>query len=205
MFPYFLIHIVFFAQYGLARGILRKQKTSGNFEKDQAEVMAKKLRCSPEVAEERLEKIVYKGLCKYFTKIPPCNGVVDFIKELKNKGYKIGILSDFPPEQKGNIWGIKELCDVCLGTEKTGALKPSEIPFNALVEKLNLKSDEILYVGNSHKYDVVGAHKAGLQTAWIITPMKRIFGKKSELANITFVHYSELTKIFFENTTVQKP
>lgn len=204
MTPHFLIHMYFFAEYGLARSALRKNAITSDFEKAQAEEMAKRLHCSSDKALNHLDKIVYKGLMKYFTNIPPCKDVVDFIKDLKEKGYKIGILSDFPPEQKGNIWGIKDMCDVCLGTESTGALKPSTIPFTALYEQFQLKPEEILYVGNSHKYDIEGASNVGMHTAWILTPMKKFFGKKSDVADITFVHYKELKKIF-ENSTVQKP
>ena len=48
---------------------------------------------------------------------------------MKSAGLKIGILSDFPPSQKSDIWGIKELCDVCIGSEESGALKPSVYSF----------------------------------------------------------------------------
>lgn len=204
MTPHFLVHMYFFAQYGLARKALRRNAITEDFDNAQVAEMAKRLHCTPEEAKALLDKIVYKGLCKYFEKIPPCSGVVNFISDLKNKGYKIGILSDFPPEQKGNIWGIKALCDVCLGAEKAGALKPSPIPFKKLAELFGLKPEEILYVGNSHKYDVVGASTAGMKTAWIKTNTSKLFGKKSDIADITFVHYNELHKII-ENSTVQKP
>lgn len=204
MSGHFFLHSMFFAKYGLARKALRKISITTNFQQAQAEEMGKRLHCTPEEAISYLDKIVYKGLMKYFIHIPPCSGSVDFVKTLKDKGYKIGILSDFPPEQKGDIWGIKEMCDICLGTESTGALKPSSIPFTALCEKLQLKPEQVLYIGNSHKYDVIGASKIGMKTAWILTPMQKLFSKKSSVADITFVHYKELNKLF-ENITVQKP
>lgn len=201
LFPYFLSHLCFFAKYGLARKALRIDSNKTDFIKAQSEDMAKRLHCTPEEANKRLEKIVYTGIEKYFVNLPPCEGAVEFIKQLKEAGYKIGILSDFPPEQKGNIWGIKDLCDVCLGTETTGALKPSTIPFIALSKQLQVEPEQILYVGNSHKYDVIGANNAGMKTAWITTSKN----KKSDIADITFVHYKELYKLFFDNTSVQKP
>lgn len=171
-----------------------------NFVQVQAIHMAEKLHCSPEEAEARLEKVIYKGLEKYFVNIKPCKGSVDFVKNLKKAGYKIALLSDFPPEQKGNIWGIKDLCDVVLGSEQAGALKPSEVPFRKLAEVLDLPPEQILYVGNNHKYDIVGAHNIGMKTAWIILPC--LFGKKSKVADITFCHYKELASIFFDTSSV---
>ena len=159
--------------------------------------MAKKLKCTPEEAEARLEKIIYKGLEKYFVNLKPCRGSVEFIKKLKENGYKIALLSDFPPEQKGNIWGIRELCDVVLGSEEAGALKPDTTPFIKLAEQLNLEPKQILYVGNNHKYDIEGANKVGMKTAWLILPHSGWLGKKSKIADFTFWHYGQISDLFF--------
>lgn len=193
----FLRRCFFFLKYGLVRNELRKKEISGNIRQIQAEMMAKRLKCSPEEAIKKLDEIVYSGLASKFKKIKPCKGVVNFIKKLKERGYKIGILSDFPPEQKGDIWGIKKMCDVVLGAEEAGALKPSPIPFNVVAEKLGLPCEQILYVGNSYKYDVIGAKEAGMKSAWIRTPglLKK---RASARADISFFHYKQLDKIFFE-------
>ena len=121
--PYFLSHSIFFLKYGLVRSIMHKTEATNEFIKVQASHMAKKLNCTPEEAQQRLEKVIYKGLEKYFVNIKPCKGSIEFIKKLKEKGYKIGLLSDFPPEQKGSIWGIRDMCDVVLGSEEAGALR----------------------------------------------------------------------------------
>lgn len=197
---YFLPHCFFFLKYGLVRNLLRKNPNKlPDFMETQASYMAKKMKCSTEEAKQKLDKIVYKGIAKFFKKIKPCKDSIEFIKELKEKGYKIGILSDFPPEQKGDIWGIKDICDCVLGTEETGALKPSPVPFRALATALDIKEEEILFVGNSHKYDVTGSKNAGMKAAWIITPFQKLFGKKSNIADITFCHYKELKALFFNN------
>jgi len=193
---HFFGHLYFFSQYGLVRRKMRKMMASSDdLCKLQAELMSKRLFCSPEKAQLILDKIVYKGMEKMFRTIRPCKGAYDFIKKLKDNGYKIGILSDFPPEQKGEIWGIKSLCDVILGTEAAGALKPSPVPFLKLAEKLELKPEQILYVGNNHKYDILGSKNAGMKAAWIKQP--ELFKKKSEEADITFYHYKELDEAFF--------
>ena len=195
---YFLPHCFFFLKYGLVRKELRKDSSKlPNFMDAQASLMAKKMKCSTEKAKEKLDRIVYKGLSKFFKNINPCKDSIGFIKELKEKGYKIGILSDFPPEQKGNIWGIKDICDVVLGTEETGALKPSTVPFEELSKQLGEKPENILFVGNSHKYDVKGSKASGMKAAWIITPIQKFFGKKSDIADITFCHYKQLRNMFF--------
>ncbi len=196
---YFLGHCFFFLKYGLVRNIMHRTEALEDFVEVQANHMAKKLKTSPEDAKAQLDKIVYKGLEKYFDKIKPCKGSVEFIRDLKANGYKIALLSDFPPEQKGDIWGVKELCDFMIGSEEAGALKPHPVPFAKLAEGLELSPEQILYIGNSHKYDVVGAKNAGMKSAWLIAPQQGWFGKKSKIADITFWHYKQLSDLFFKD------
>lgn len=195
---HFLRHSIFFLHYGLARKDLHMIPATKHFVKIQSEFMAKRLKCTPEEADKRLDEIVYSGLKKYFPKITPCKGSIELIKDLKAAGYKIALLSDFPPEQKGDLWGVKDYCDVMLGTEAIGALKPSTVPFETLAKELQLPPENILYVGNSHKYDVVGSKNAGFKSAWFVFPTTELFGKKSNLADITFYKYSQLREILIK-------
>lgn len=197
IFPHFFAHLFFFSHYGLARIELRKTEQIPDFYKVQAELMAKKMKCSPEKAQKKLDDIVYIGLRKYFPRFKPAKGSEQLIKRLKENGLKIVFLSDFPPEQKGDIWGLKQYCDLQIGSEEYGALKPSPVSFYKMTERLGLKPEEILYVGNNHKYDVVGPKKIGMRSAWIIPPIKGIFGKKSKIADFTFWKYSQLEKFIF--------
>lgn len=197
---YFLRHCIFFLHYGLVRRIMHHSEATPNFFTVQAEHMAKKLKCSTEEAIERLNKVVYKGLESKFYNIKPCEGSVEVIKKLKENGYKIALLSDFPPEQKGDVWGIKDLCDVVLGSEEAGALKPAETPFLALAEKLNLQPQQILYVGNNHKYDVAGSKNVGMKSAWFVSKTAKWFKKKSDFADFIFWDYSQLDSLFFNDS-----
>lgn len=197
MFPHFITHSIFFLKFGLVRKDLRKMDSKGDFYQIQAELMAKKLKCPTEEAKEKLNRIVYDGLKKYYKNIKPCKGVVELIDKLLAQGLKIAILSDFPPEQKGEIWGIKNKCHVVLGTEESGALKPADLPFKVLAERLELPFEEILYVGNNHKYDIEGPKKLGMKAAWFTSWFKGHFGKSSEIADFTFCSYKELENYIF--------
>ncbi|MBR4598957.1 MAG: HAD family hydrolase, partial [Treponema sp.] len=115
----------------------------------------------------------------------------DTFKALREKGYKIGLLSDCPPEQKVDIWGLIPYCDLILGTEEIGALKPSKYPFGIMSIALDLEPGQILYVGNSVKFDVRGANYAGMKSAIIVSPIKKIFSKKIKEANISFSNYRQ--------------
>ena len=202
VFPHYLAHLRFFNKYNQVRKELRADPQNDQGYKNLLAVqnclLAKKLCCSEEEAEALLDKIVYSGLKKYFARIKACKNAPGLIQKLRAQGKKIALLSDFPPEQKGEIWGIKKDCDVILGTEEIGALKPSPVPFKVLAEKLGLPAERILYVGNSHSYDVETPASMGMKTAWFIPKIKGRLGKRSKKADITFWDYNQLEKILFE-------
>lgn len=185
---HFLSHLIFFLKYNRARKDLRRMGITENFEQHQAEYMAKALKVSPDEARRKMDNVVYSGIKSKFEKIKPCKNAMETILCLKNAGYKIAMLSDFPPEQKGELWGIKPVCDVILGTEACGALKPSPVPFNKMALELGLDPHEILYVGNSYKYDVLGAKNAGMKTAWF----SRKKTDKTRQADLVFKDYLKL-------------
>lgn len=190
--PYVIGHSKFFLGYNKTRHEMHGHKNISDFHKDQIEILSKYLKCTPEEADTKIVKIVHKGMEKFFTRIKPCKGALELIHELKSQGIKIALLSDLPPAQKGDIWGIKKYCDLTLWTEDAGALKPDSLPFVKMAEQLGVSPEKILYVGNNHKYDVEGAKNAGMKTAWIVNPLASLLGKKSEIADITFCRYKEL-------------
>ena len=197
---HFLRHIVFFSHFGLVRRDLRKNDYYKDFTGTQIEMMAKRMHCSKEKAEQMLDQIVYSGLKKYFTKLEPCDGAIELIKRLKDNGIKVGLLSDFPPEQKGDIWGIKQYCEFCLGSEEIGALKPSSYVFNVLQQKFDVPSENILYIGNNFKYDVLGPKKTGMKAAWFVPSSRHLKSKKAGMADLAFCSYRTLEKTLFGNT-----
>ena len=67
--PYFLLHLNFFLKYNKVRKELRHNKPEGfyeNFNQAQSELLASKLKCTPQQAQDKLNKIVYEGLKKYY-------------------------------------------------------------------------------------------------------------------------------------------
>jgi putative hydrolase of the HAD superfamily len=85
----------------------------------------------------------------------------------KAAGIKLGLLSDFPAEEKLKNLGIPGLWDTVLCSEVIGELKPDPLPFGELARRMGFPPEKILYVGNSFPYDVAGAKRAGMGAAWI--------------------------------------
>ncbi len=194
----YLSHGVFFLHYGIVRHHMHGIEPLDDFYKVQAQKMAERLKSTSEDAEKRLDEIVYSGLKKYFTRIPCYNGVPEAFKAFKEAGFKLALLSDFPPDQKGDIWGVRPYCDVILGTEALGALKPEPYSFLEMAKQLGVAPEKILYVGNSKKYDVQGAMASGMKSAYLLPWWRRIFNKKIKGPDICFSSYRQLQDIVLQ-------
>jgi putative hydrolase of the HAD superfamily len=103
----------------------------------------------------------------------------------------LGLLSDFPPETKLGYMGLSGIWDAVLCSECCGALKPHPVSFQELAAAMSLPPEQILYVGNSHAYDVIGANRAKMKTAWI-KPKFFPSGKKEPAPDFIFTNYRQL-------------
>jgi putative hydrolase of the HAD superfamily len=139
-----------------------------------------------------IDRLIYRGWAAHFSKIKLYPHVRETLQALRQAGFKLAILSDFPPEEKLRRLGLEGLWDVVLCSEVVGALKPGVEPFNELARRLDMDPARILYVGNSVSYDIRGAKNAGFKAALISPPVP--FAKKRLLqADFTFFDYRKLT------------
>ena len=201
LLPFFIRNAQFMSAFGKTRRILHQHSISEpdkalpNFFGLQSELLAAYLNITSDEAQEFLEKQIYQGWKKTFLHIKPYPFVREAIERLKAAGFKIGILSDFPPEQKENVWGMLPFCDAVINSEAEGALKPSHIPFRRLAQALKTPCERILYVGNSRAYDVAGAAAVGMKTAFIAHPIvslwSSVMGKTKPRADISFSNYRQ--------------
>ncbi len=125
----------------------------------------------------RVERLIYRGWEPIFKKVKLFPHVKETLTALKNLDLKMGLLSDFPPEQKVEYLGLEGLFDVVVCSEETGRLKPDPTPFLVLAEKLAVSPDRILYVGNSRCFDAEGAVGAGMKAALKVSFLKDIVQK----------------------------
>lgn len=195
MSAHFFKHSIFYLHYGLVRNELHRMDVLPDLYHKQAELMAKRVKKPLVETRDKLWKVVYEGIEHCFRKIKPYDDIQETFKLFHEAGLKIGILSDFPPAQKGDIWGCLQYADVVLSSEETGALKPASRPFEVLSEKLGEPFEKILYVGNSLKYDIKGANSIGMKTAYILPYWKRTLHLTEKSADISFGNYRELQKI----------
>jgi putative hydrolase of the HAD superfamily len=196
--PFLRSHARLLSDFGKVRKKIRVWEDShpGERHEDffawQGELMSPYLHCTPAEARSILDREIYDGWKPLFLKVRPFPHLMASFTAFRESGLKIGLLSDFKPEQKADVWGLAPLCDVILGSEYTGALKPSPVPFKALSDALQVPPGRILYVGNSLRSDVRGASACGMKTACIVSPFSLPPIRRE--ADIYFSDYRQLTR-----------
>lgn len=111
---------------------------------------------------------------KYLTLFPESIEVLDVLKAK----YPLGVMTNGPADiqrQELETLDLTHYFDVFLIEGEVGVGKPDPIVYNSGLEQMaarlpGLKPEEILMVGNSYGHDILGAHDAGWQTAWIRRP-----------------------------------
>ncbi|MCR5612928.1 HAD family hydrolase [Treponema sp.] len=195
IFIHFWMNVRLFYHFGRVRKALRRSAPLPDLYRYQAILLSERMGCTTPEAEDKLKKVIYDAFPHYFEKIRPYKNVLETFKALKNAGYKIAILSDFPPEQKGELWGLLPYCDGVYSAEKIGSLKPSKYTFGIMAKEMGVPMNNILYVGNSRKYDVEGAKNAGMKTAYLLPLWRRLLNRPLKDADICFKNYRQFMKI----------
>ena len=197
--PFLLKEWRLVSAFGKTRGIIREEQEKSlppqdSFYEYQAEIVAKHLNVPAEHMREIIEILIYKGWEPLFKKIKLFKKVKETLAALREAGYKLGLLSDFPPEEKLEYLGISAVWDAVLCSENYNVLKPHSLPFIKLAEAMSLPPEKILYVGNSRSYDVTGAKRAGMKTAWIKSAFFPGSGLRKPKPDFSFSNYRQLQK-----------
>jgi len=201
LLPFIIKEWRLLAAFGKARNFIRKEQTENksifphaDFYTYQAEITAKFLSAKTEIIKEKIDRLMYRGWEPLFKKVKVYKGARDLLDELHKSGFKLGLLSDFPPERKLEYMDIDNCWDSVLCSETCGALKPHSVSFIELAKEMSLPPENILYVGNSYSYDVEGAAAVGMKTAWLKPLPCSCPGKKSPVPDFSFTSYRQLYK-----------
>jgi putative hydrolase of the HAD superfamily len=118
---------------------------------------------------------------------------------LVKKGIKLAVVSDAPALQ---VWtrlvqmNLHHIFDVVITFDDTGKRKPDPEPFLKALEKLNLKPNEVIMVGDWAERDIVGAKKVGIKT--IFAKYGNTFGTINSGADWEINDIEEIVKIVDE-------
>ena len=146
-----------------------------------------------------LQKIYWKT---FLEEIIEFEGVTQFIRWNRTLGIKIGILTDYETEyqiQKLQRLYILKYIDVIVTSEEVGIEKPSVQMFQTILQKMNLRNDEVIMIGDSYHKDIKGAQNMDILSYWY-TQEKQATRSNEPIPSITipFSSWIELYKQFKE-------
>ena len=88
---------------------------------------------------------------------------------LRQQGIKLGIVTNGETDfQTLHIvaLGLGSLVDAVLISQVEGLRKPDTALFLRAADRLSVGAENCLFVGDNPSADILGAHAAGMQTAW---------------------------------------
>lgn len=109
------------------------------------------------------------GAVRDETGIVPYDDVAALLDDLRTR-YRLGLLTNGPSDmqwEKIRSLGFGAAFDAVVVAGDVGIYKPDPRVFAMLVDRLGTRPEATLFVGDSYPLDIVGAHRAGLRTAWV--------------------------------------
>ena len=100
---------------------------------------------------------------------------LEVLEKLKER-YKLAILSNGSSTVQHNKIDhvdIEKYFDVVVVSGDVGIHKPDPKLFEYTLEKLNVKADEALMIGDVFSTDILGAVRAGIKTVWLVEDEER--------------------------------
>ena len=98
--------------------------------------------------------------------------VVSTLKSFRELGIRMGIISnttnpEFIKEEELCRTGLSTYFEFAIFSSSTPYRKPHPSIFNAAISRLNMEAENILFVGDDLKMDVLGAQSVRMPTAWL--------------------------------------
>lgn len=183
----------FLRAFSRVRREIRQEYPIQDFPALQKQMLGDALGVTSGEAGKRIGTWLERDLDAVYRRLSPYPHVDACIHRLRSAGLKTGVLSDFPIGEKLRYLGLDGLWDCVLASEESGYLKPRPEPFLRLAECLDEPPEHIVYIGNSYEYDIVGAQRVGMKTAFL--KKKR---QHRGSADIAFSDYRELAPAILE-------
>ena len=120
-------------------------------------------------------------------------GALAFVDDMRARGIRIGICTDMTAHiqfRKIDRLGLTGRLDAMITSEEAGVEKPNRRMFDMIASKLGVRNEEVIYVGDSYKKDVMGAKNAGMTPVWYLS-----LQKKTDENVLAAESYDELKKI----------
>lgn len=103
---------------------------------------------------------------KYSENMRLFDGAIGFLERAKNSRMKICIVTDLLAEiqlKKMSYLGIDRYIDIMVSSEEAGADKPAPEIFLLALEKLGMKKEDVVMIGDDEEKDIKGAEGVGIR------------------------------------------
>jgi len=133
-----------------------------------------------------IEKYSLKGISRedlrksYFESYRPYPEIIDIAKKVR-QNYKTALLSNLAVDMSERIrklHGIDNLFEIKIFSHEVGMMKPDERIYNLMLDKLQLKPQECLFIDDS-KTNTDAAERLGINTIHFKTPEQAISEMRS--------------------------
>ncbi|MFC1920249.1 HAD family hydrolase [Chloroflexota bacterium] len=145
------------------------ERHGGDFRnlEDDTRYVAEKLGASPD--EAQIKKAAQINLDYVENAIKPRSDTVETLTCLRERGYKVGLLSNWSHEVP-TVWDsvpLSRLFDAAVFSSKVGMLKPDPRIYLMVAEKLEVRPEECLYIGDGASRELAGAQAVGMDPVLI--------------------------------------
>lgn len=116
---------------------------------------------------DRYRSFVYENFARTAVKF---DEALPMLKTLKKQGYAIGLITNGNHALqygKLNMIGIREVFDEIIVSGDVMVEKPDREIFRLMSDKLSLRPEQMVYVGDNPRNDIAGARDAGYHTIWM--------------------------------------
>ena len=174
-------------EYTWLRSLMNKHKNFWQITEDSLDKSMKVFKIDNSMRNELLD--LYRILS-------PFKEIQKTLKQLKERKFKLAILSNGTPELLLKLVSSNNLdnfFDDIFSVEEVGIYKPSSKVYEIPIKKYLIKKNEVLFL-SSNTWDISGAANFGYNTVWI-NRYKNIFDKLDSEPNIEIKDLSELLGI----------
>jgi len=109
------------------------------------------------------------GAVREETGVLPFDGAERLLLDLRRR-YRLGLLTNGPSDiqwEKIRSLNFADRFDAILVAGDVRIFKPDVRVFRILLDRLDTPAHASLFVGDAYGMDILGAHNAGMRTAWV--------------------------------------
>ena len=178
-------------EYTWLRSLMKRHKDFWQVTEDSLDKSLLAFKIDPNMRSELL------NLYKILNTFPE---VKEVLKNLKEKKYKISILSNGTPDLLDGLVksnNLEKMFDDIFSVEEVGIYKPDAKVYDMPIKKYKVAKNEVAFL-SANTWDVSGAGNFGFNSIWV-NRNKNIFDKLDYIPHNEINNLNELLKLFQKN------